>query len=215
MTSPYAGLTSDKWTTKTNELIQRLPLTEKEIVDTVLACWNDIFVSKIGIENYSIGKDIFPTPQIMGALLHELIPIALAKQKKGQWRVNRTKQEKDIVCITNPELSIEIKTSSHKTHIAGNRSYAQKNDAKISSPPRKTKSGYYLTINFEKFEKPSQKTASPKEPMKRPEICQISLGWIDHEDWTGQVAPTGQSASISEDVYKYKLKRLYTKDKSP
>jgi hypothetical protein len=205
--SPYAGLQPEQWLSRTDELIGKLPITEDEIVDVVLKCWEDIFASAIG--KYKIGVKICPTPQIMGALLHELIPLELSELKKNQWRVNQTKEEKDLFCITNPSLSIEIKTSSHKTKIAGNRSYAQKSDKPISKKPQKEKSGYYLTVNFGKF------TADPKtKTMNKPVITQIALGWIDHDDWKGQAAATGQSASISSEVYEYKLKKLYPKGKT-
>ncbi|MFN9402025.1 MAG: ScaI family restriction endonuclease, partial [Dolichospermum sp.] len=43
-------------------------------------------------------------------------------------------------------FSIEIKTSSSPRNIFGNRSYAQKS---TTGKTKKSKSGYYLVINFE------------------------------------------------------------------
>ncbi|HGG7675208.1 TPA: ScaI family restriction endonuclease, partial [Neisseria meningitidis] len=66
----------------------------------------------------------------------------------------------------------------------------------------KSKNGYYLTINFEKF-MPDLKL--------RPEIKIIRFGWLDHTDWIAQTAATGQQARLSPEAYRSKLKILYQK----
>ena len=209
MPSPYEGLPKDKWSAKTDELVAALPVTKGELVDVVLSSWEQILSSGFGDKAYKIGEHIFPTPQVMGALLHAIIPLELASRKPGQWRVDQSKNEKDLVCIGDPKLCIEIKTSSHKDRIAGNRSYSQKQEEKpISTKPTKEKSGYYLTVNFEKF------AIDPKTKVpNRPKVVQVAIGWIDHDDWKGQAAATGQSASISPDVYAHKLKKIYLNGK--
>ena len=50
------------------------------------------------------------------------------------------------------KYSVEIKTSSNKSKIFGNRSYAQK-----SENEKKDKSGYYLAINFEQISDTNRK----------------------------------------------------------
>jgi hypothetical protein len=192
--SPYMGLPEAEWLKKTEYLIAQLPFTREELVAVVLDCWKDIFQSSFGKSGYKIGVDIFPKPQIIGFLLHELIPLELAARKNNEWRVDKTSGDKDIVCIKNPALSIEIKTSSHPSQIFGNRSYAQ-----VTATGKKDKAGYYLTVNFGKF--------TGKEKM--PEITQICLGWLDHSDWKGQAAESGQQASISKSAQLYKLIKLY------
>jgi hypothetical protein len=194
MSSPYDGLPEDRWLAKTNEVVAKLPITREELVAVVLDCWNDIFESSFGKAGYKIGVQIFPKPQIIGFLLHELIPLELAACKKGQWRVDKSKDEKDLVCIADKSLSIELKTSSHATQIFGNRSYAQK----TIKPGKKSKTGYYLTVNFEKF-----------SGTQRPKITQICIGWLDHSDWRGQVAESGQQASLSQSAQKFKLIKIY------
>ena len=192
--SPYEHIPEAGWLAKTNELVAKLPVTKDELVSVVLDCWKDIFESSFGRAGYKIGIDIFPKPQIIGFLLHELIPLELAARKNNEWRVDKTGDEKDIVCVRDQSLSIELKTSSHPSQIFGNRSYAQ-----VTATGKKDKAGYYLTVNFGKF--------AGKE--KRPEITQICIGWLDHSDWKGQAAESGQQASISRSAQQYKLVKIY------
>ena len=77
MKSPYQGISKDKWQAKTDELIAQHPLTAEQIIDSVLKSWKQIFDSQIG--PLKIGIQIFPTPQLMSNILHELIPYNLAK----------------------------------------------------------------------------------------------------------------------------------------
>ena len=97
----------------------------------------------------------------------------------------------------------EIKTSSSPRNIFGNRSYAQKG---TTGKTKKSKSGYYLVINFEKIEKKIQQIGN--QLLVNPKIRLVRFGWIDQEDWQGQESATGQQASISRDVKKFKLIQL-------
>ncbi|MGK7921714.1 MAG: ScaI family restriction endonuclease [Trichodesmium sp.] len=36
----------------------------------------------------------------------------------------------------------------------------------------------------------------------------VRFGWLDQDDWQGQVAATGQQARLSSDVERYKLLEL-------
>lgn len=94
-----------------------------------------------------------------------------------------------MLCEYNDYFSFEIKASSQKS-IYGNRSYT-KSDA------GKSKSGYYLTINFEKLSK------------ENPRILLIQMGWLDHTDWVGQKSETGQQASLTKEAKEYKLITLF------
>jgi hypothetical protein len=196
-TSPYSGKDVSKWGKATETLIKKHPLSENEIVNAVLDSWDDIFKSKIG--GLKIGKDIHPSPQIISFLLHELIAHRFSKLYPAVYKVGTEATEKDIHCLTNDFYSIEIKASSHASSIYGNRSYAQQNDGK----GKKNKNGYYLTINFKKLAKGN---------IDRPEISIIRFGYLEHSDWRGQKAETGQQASLSADAYKYKLKVLYSRN---
>lgn len=192
MDSPYDGLEPDKWLSKTQELVAHYPLQAQEFYDIVLHVWSDIFSSGLGSKPFRIGIDIFPKPQIMGYFLHELIPLELSYRYPTLWRGEQSKQDKDIVYLPDDTFSIEIKTSSSPKSIFGNRSYAQEANA------QKRKSGYYLAINFEKF----------NVAKSQPRITLVRFGWLDHHDWLGQHAASGQQARLSPLAEQRKLLKL-------
>ena len=193
--SPYYGVKAGQWQARTKKLVRGHPLSSSEMVEVVLGAWKDILASGIGTKPFRIGVDMFPKPQIMGFFLHELIPLELARRYPGRWRGDATSAEKDLVYVPGDRFSVEIKTSSHKTRIFGNRSYAQ-----TQAASKKRKSGYCLAINFEPF---SKKLAG------MPRILRIRFGWLDASDWRGQKAPTGQQANLSPRVEKAKLLQLF------
>lgn len=193
MVGPYDGLDPDQWLQKTEALIESHPLSADELVDVVLTSWKAIFESRLG-GKFRIGHEINPKPQIMGFLLHELIPLELQSRFAGLWRPEKTKDDKDIVYVPDDTFSIELKTSSHKSQIFGNRSYAQ-----APSENGKSKNGFYLAVNFEKF-----------GPNALPSIRLIRFGWLDHTDWIGQKAATGQQARLGPETDRYKLLKIYS-----
>lgn len=192
MKSPYQGKAEEQWLKVTTKLINKHPLKD-EIVDVVLQSWEDIFNSKVG--SYTIGKEIFPGPQIMSFFLHELVAHNLSLKYQGVYKVGDAKTEKDIHNMEDPSLGIEVKASSNKDKIFANRSYAQPS----SDSETKDKNGYYLAINFEKFSK----------KVKKPRIRLIRFGYLEHKDWIPQKSSTGQQAHLSEQAYKSKLITLY------
>jgi len=192
--SPYFEKDMSEWSKITDDLIAQHPITPEEIVETVLKSWDDIFNSKIG--SFSIGKEIFPSPQIISFFLHELVAHYLSLKHPGIYKVGTLKSEKDIHSLIDDSLSVEIKGSSHPSQIFANRSYAQPQ----SGLGQKEKNGYYITINFEKI--------SGTSPV-RPKILSIRFGYLDHTDWIAQIAATGQQARLSPNVYSYKLKKIY------
>ena len=129
--------------------------------------------------------------------MHEIIGQYIQADYPKSWRKEKTAADKDVVCITNPDFSLEIKTSSDKNKIFGNRSYAQE----VKQGGKKSKSGYYLAINFEKFE----------ETEELPQIRLIRFGWLDHTDWIGQSAASGQQARLPKEVENGKLVVIYKK----
>jgi len=142
----------------------------------------------LGTKGFKIGVNIFPKPQIMGFLLHELVPLELSVRYPKLWRTEETSEDKDIVFIPDDIFSIELKTSSSPRRIFGNRSYAQD-----STKGKKEKTGYYLAINFHKF----------IEKKTRPKIKLIRFGWI------GQKAATGQQSRLPTEVENSKLLEIY------
>jgi hypothetical protein len=195
-TSPYQSLSHDQWRSKTQELIAKHPLAGEHLIDLVLTSWKDVFDSKLGLRGYRIGLDIKPKPQIMGFFLHEFLQLEIAHRYPGVWRGEISASDKDLVYIPDPKYSIEIKTSSHPAKIFGNRSYAQE-----SKSSKKSKSGFYIAINFEKFLPQSASC----------DITKIRFGWLDTEDWRGQSSQSGQQASLSPQVEAGKLVTLYSK----
>lgn len=191
--SPYQNLPQHKWEDKTRELIAAHPLTEKELVEVVLEAWKSIFKSTIG-RHAKIGADIFPKPQMIGLFLHELIAAEIAARHPDKWRRDETGDEKGLVCLLNRRFSIEIKTSSDPYGIFANRSYAQ-----APTDRKKTKSGYYLAVNFQPV----------KRDVPNPQVRKIRFGWLDHTDWIGQKSQTGQQARLNANTKKVKLLPLY------
>ena len=193
--SPYDGLSEEYWRGKTRELINEHLLTDDDIVEAVIAAWDGILNTKIGRGEHLIGVDILPSPQIMASLLHELIPLELQNLYPNTWRRDNTSHEKDVVCVPDERFSFEIKASSSRNDIYGNRSYAQP-----SPTSKKHKAGYYLAVNFEKF---GLASGSPR-------VTKIRMGWLDHTDWIGQRANTGQQARLTTSARDNKLIELYS-----
>lgn len=193
-TSPYDGLRVEGWRARTEELVSSHPLDRDEIIDVVLGCWDAILNTKIG-GKAQVGVHTFPRPQIMGTFLHELVPLEYNDRYPGRWRREETPDEKDLVYVPDNSLSVEIKTSSNKYQVFGNRSYAQ-----TGGISKKDKSGYFLTINFEKFDR----------SQRRPSVRLIHFGWLDDSDWIGQKSSTGQQARLNSSIYGNKLLRIYS-----
>lgn len=194
MTSPYNNIDSSNWPAITEKLISEHPIKTDDIIAAVLESWEKILNTKIGDE-LKIGEDIFPSPQIMGNYLHELIPVILSKKYPGIWRKEVDKEDKDLVYIPNDYYSIEIKTSSNKNNLYGNRSYGQ---AEGNNTSGKSKYGFYIGVNFEDIKK-----------INPPKILKIRFGWIDHSDWNAQKAATGQNATLSTLARDNKMKLIY------
>lgn len=194
--NPYENKEIDEWKSITEKLIREHPLTKEELVESVLLSWDAIFNTYIG-QVLKIGRDIKPSPQILGNYLHELIPIYFERKYPNQWKKDSSKMDKDLVCIKDDNYSIEIKTSSSKNSIFGNRSYGIQSNKENT----KKKEGYYLAINFEKC----------SGNIEKPNITLIRFGWLNHSDWISQASQTGQQASLSKEAYNYKLIELYKK----
>lgn len=134
----------------------------------------------------------------MGIFLHELISYKLNKRYPELWRKDKSKNDKDLVCIKDSKFSVEIKTTSHSSGIYGNKSYAQPdNDTKLN----KCKAGYFIVISFEKFNKNNVDLA--------PKIKRIRFGWLDHDDWVPQKSSSGQQSYVKSYSKKHKMKVIY------
>lgn len=192
MKDPYPRNVQE-WPAVTDRLLRDFPIAMSEIAKTVLTSWEDIFHSRLGLRGYQIGRDIWPEPQIMGFLLHELIPLNLAHSFPHIWRRGLASSECDAVCISHANYSFEIKTSSSQSGIFGNRSYTQ-----VSRSASKQRGSYFLAVNFGKF-----------SAAKRPEINLMRFGWLGTNDWIGQKAQSGQQARLTKEARAYKLRIIY------
>lgn len=168
------------------------PLSRTEVVDLVKTAWSAIFESSFGPHGFVIGKDFFPTPQIIGFLLHELLALELTARYPKDWRRDLVASEKDLIYLPDEDFSTEVKTSSHMSQVFGNRSYAQP-----ATSTKKSKDGYYITVNFRR-----------PAPSDGGGITRIGFGWLDHSDWIAQTAQTGQQARLAPHAYQYKLLSL-------
>lgn len=184
--NPYKDANIEQWRSITEEIVKKHPLSSC-IVDFCLKSWKSILNGKINTYLNMKISEMSISPQATGALLHDVIPEYISKEVDGFRK--GVGAEKDVVCEKNEEFSFEIKTSSQKS-IYGNRSYTK-------SDGGKGKSGYYLTINFEKISSINSR------------ILLIQMGWLDHSDWVGQKSETGQQASLSNQARENKLIVLY------
>lgn len=195
---PYEDVEESEWKGVTESLIDEFPIEMERIRDIVLDSWNEIFTISNASQDFAIGKTIFPKPQILGFFLEEIVTHKIYKLDPKTWLPDPTGYSKDLVNTKEPKYSIEIKTSSSSKNIYGNRSYAQKGKSS-----KKSKDGYYLAINFEKF--------NVEEPLKRPEITLIRFGYLNYTDWVSQSASTGQQARIPANIESVKLLPIYEK----
>ena len=191
--SPYEGIERSEWSAVTAKLVEEFPLDSEVLVTVVQDAWRDLFSSSFGDASLRIGKDIFLPAQATGVILEKLIAVHLAKRSE-EWRGGDRKTEKDIVCETNDKYSFEIKTSSSKTGLYGNRSTGHRADSRT-----KYRTGYYLVINYK----------LPTETDTGSHIRTVRFGWIDDKDWVGQAQPTGQQASIGVTLARLKLMTIF------
>lgn len=194
MKSPYTGIPEADWPKVTERLVAQFPLDSDTLCSVVNSAWNDIYASSFGDTNLKIGADIFLPAQATGVIIEKLIAVHLASLDPV-WRGGTLKTEKDIVHTKKENFSFEIKTSSSKKGLYGNRSTGHRSDNRT-----KNRAGYYLVVNYK----------LPKEDDLDRFIFNIRFGWIDDEDWVGQAKPTGQQASIGAKLAHLKLATLFT-----
>jgi len=159
------------------------------LVQAVEVAWIDLYTASFGDPGLRIGADIFLPAQATGVILERLIAVHLHK-KSPSWRGGNTKVEKDIVYEPELKYSFEVKTSSSRSGLYGNRSTGHRAEGRT-----KFRTGYYLVINY--------KLPTLNDPTG--DLLNIRFGWIDDEDWVGQAQPTGQQASIGIELARLKL----------
>jgi len=194
--SPYINRPVTEWASITKRLIDEFPLSSQALVDVVQAAWSDLFTSSIGQAKLVIGTDVYLPAQATGVLLERLIIYHL-QRLDPKWSGGKNKAHKDVVFAEDERFSFEIKTSSSRSGLYGNRSNGHRAEARL-----KHRTGYYLVVNYK----------LPTEEDTRKWLWRIRFGWIDDEDWKGQSQPTGQQASVSRHVASLKLVTLFSSD---
>jgi hypothetical protein len=186
--SPYTGDPSASWVAVTQQLLNAHPLKASELRDAALAAWGTLWHTTIGTGETAPRLSELRVPAtIVGYFFEVLLVRELEHRQPGLWRGTQSKDEKDLVCVADPSLSVEIKASGQAGfRVYGNRSYGQKSENELLV--KKEKSGYFITVNF------YQRT-----------LNLLRFGWIDADDWVPQRASTGQMAGLRQAVYDYKL----------
>lgn len=190
VSSPFSAAPKGEWLAITQTLVAQHPLfgQAEVLIGAIDMAWNAVWATEVGQAPHKVPlRAIAPRAQIVGEFLETLLSVILAES--SFWKRGGSK-EKDFLYLGTMKkkvsLDFELKTSGQRSgKIFGNRSYAQDAD---DATHRKDRTGYYLCINF-----------------YQDKLCQVRVGWIDASDWVGQKSPTGQMASLKDEVYKYKL----------
>jgi len=187
MASPYDGIPEEKWREITQLLLEKHPLKCADILSISESSWASLWATTIGADEDAISINDLPLPAtVIGYFFEKLFAKKLSDLTGQQWRGGHG-GEKDLVCVADPSLSIEIKASGQMgLKIFGNRSFGQ--ELMPGSSGKKEKSGYYITVNF-----------------YGTKLSLIRFGWIDGSDWQAQKSATGQMAGLGPAVYKGKL----------
>src|SRR5271165_2570689 len=118
------------------------PLDGELLVETVLEAWEELLSAQT-CSGVNLVCELGIAPRAIGDLLEKLIVRRLAATQPGVWRGEVSPQDKDAVCLLDDRYSFEIKTSSG-SGLAGNRCYVMPGSSSV-----KSKSGYYLVVNYE------------------------------------------------------------------
>lgn len=186
--SPYAGRPPDRWRAITRRPLAKHPLRPEVILDLATTAWGKVWDTTVGSGATAVRLAGLSVPAtVVGYFFEVLLARELEARFPGVWRGNRSKEEKDLVYLPDPGLSVEIKTSGQLGYrVYGNRSYGQ--DVRNEDQAKKEKSGFYITVNF-----------------YRQTLTLLRFGWIDAGDWQPQASPTGQMAGLPDSVYEHKL----------
>ncbi|MBI5223900.1 ScaI family restriction endonuclease [Candidatus Micrarchaeota archaeon] len=181
---------SDHLVSKQSAASAVYPVSKQTIVALVTEAFEDFRQGKF--REMRLGAEVIPEKQVQAGILHELV-VARFSRLAG-FREGMQKHDKDIACIKDTRLSLEVKTASNPNRIAGNRHTAGKTE--YSDP-----SGYFLCINFDPY---------LKDKTQRPRLRKIRFGWISADKWKPQNGK-GQAATLSAETLDT-LDLLYVQD---
>ena len=128
MTSPYRGNPGPSWLATTRRLVDAHPLKPAILREAALSAWAKLWETTLGSGQTSVKLGDLRVPAtVVGYFFEVLLARHLQRVAPGLWRGNQSKEEKDLVYLPDPALSVEIKTSGQAGFkVYGNRSYGQK-----------------------------------------------------------------------------------------
>jgi hypothetical protein len=110
--SPYAGQPDNKRKQITERLIAGHPLKADVIREVALDAWKKVWDTTIGSGATAIRLTDLDVPAtVIGYFLEVLFAREMQARFPTDWRGSRNKDEKDLVYIPEPSLSVEMKTS--------------------------------------------------------------------------------------------------------
>ena len=128
MPSPYVDLPVGQWRAKTQELVANHPLSLEDIRAACLRSWDFVWETTIGTGETAISlREIEVPSTVTGYFFERILARELEVRHPGRWRGGQEKAEKDLVYVSDPHFSIEVKTSGQlNTRVYGNRSYGMR-----------------------------------------------------------------------------------------
>src|SRR5438128_78782 len=144
----YSDRPESEWLGITQRLVAGHPLELDVLRDAVIKTWSTLWQTTVGAGETSVRLTELNVPAtVVGYFFEVLLARELERREPASWHGTQSKEQKDLVYIPEPELSVEIKTSGQAGFkVYGNRSHGQKSENELLV--KKEKSGFYITVNF-------------------------------------------------------------------
>src|SRR5712692_9161905 len=112
MTSPYSGEPGPSWHHITKRLVENHPLKPEVLREAALLTWTSLWQTTVGSGQASVSlADLRVPSTVVGYFFEILLTRYLQRRVPQTWRGTQSKDEKDLVYLPDPSLSVEIKTS--------------------------------------------------------------------------------------------------------
>ena len=110
--SPYSGKPESEWLGITQRPISDHPLKQDVLRDAVIKTWSTLWQTTVGAGETSVRlTDLNVPATVVGYFFEVLLARDLEGREPALWHGTQSKEQKDLVYIPDPNLSIEIKTS--------------------------------------------------------------------------------------------------------
>jgi ScaI restriction endonuclease len=130
--SPYTGKPESAWLGITQQLVNNHPLKPQIIREASLTTWGTLWQTTVGTGSLAVKLTDLQVPATIVGYFFEILLARELERRDPLWRGSQSKDEKDLVYLRDPALSIEIKTSGQAGFkIYGNRSYGQKSGSDL------------------------------------------------------------------------------------